>query len=196
MVRKTPARSTRSKATRGRQSKNEEPVEDQIPEVYRELLEEAEARDPAQFQPDRPIKRRRVRDTKAIPIEESVEQQAIVTEQPRVDTDDTQQVQTVYDDSATEDESDIEWEDVDAQPAVPGPSGSTSTFQGGDESLEITLGKEPETRKKTAPRLKPLSGAERQIRLDIHKAHLLCLLAHLNLRNLWCNDGETQVCAG
>lgn len=196
MGRQTAARSTRSKATRGRQPKNREPDHDQIPDVYREMLEEAEARDPAQFNSDKPIKRRRVGDTKAIPIAISVEQQDVTTEQPKIDTDDTHQVQIVYDDSATEDESDIEWENVDAQPAVPRPSEGPSTFQGGDESLEIILDKKPETRKKTAPRFQQLNGKERQLRLDTHKVHLLCLLAHLNLRNLWCNDEETQVCAG
>lgn len=159
------------------------------------MLDEAEARDPEQFNMDRPTKRRRVGDTKAIPVNTPPLIQPSNADYATPDQKDTKQVQTVYD-STTEDESGVEWEDVDIpQPAQEPPSAS-AVLQGGDETLQIIFNKEPEPQKKTAPRRKPVTATEKKLRLEIHKTHLLCLLAHVNLRNRWCNDHETQVRAG
>ncbi|KIH91251.1 xeroderma pigmentosum group C-complementing protein [Sporothrix brasiliensis 5110] len=43
-----------------------------------------------------------------------------------------------------------------------------------------------------ASRKKPLSRAERMHRIEIHKMHLLCLLAHAAQRNRWCNSAKVQ----
>jgi xeroderma pigmentosum group C-complementing protein len=104
----------------------------------------------------------------------------------------SQNVQTVYD-STTSDESDVEWEDVDVAHPAQGLFGTASAIEGRDETLQITLDREPEARKRAPPRRKPVTAAEKKLRLDAHKAHLLCLLAHVNLRNRWCNDDVTQV---
>lgn len=66
MARQSAAHPARGRAARGRRSKLETACEDQVPDVYQEMLEEAEARDPGQFHLDRPIKRRRVGDSKSI----------------------------------------------------------------------------------------------------------------------------------
>ncbi|KAJ5759377.1 hypothetical protein N7520_006533 [Penicillium odoratum] len=192
MARQTPVRSTRGKVTRGRQPKKDTSSEYQTSEVYQEMLDEAEARDPEQFQ-DRPTKRRRVGDTKAIPVNPPSSDQNTVEKSASGQTD-TQQIQTVYD-STTEDESDIEWEDVDIQQAAQEPPSASALSEGGDETLHIILEKEPEAQKKTVARRKPVTATEKKLRLDIHKTHLLSLLAHVNLRNRWCNDPEIQVCA-
>lgn len=170
--------------------------EDQVPEVYQELLEEAEARDPDEFHSDRPIKRRRVGDTKAIPVALPGPEQSGMTE--AIGTAEAQQIQTVYD-STTEDESDfedVEWEDVDVQQPVPETSSASVARQSNDETLQITLDYEPEKRKKTVRRRKPVTAAEKKLRLEVHKAHLLCLLGHAYSRNRWCNDDELQVRIG
>ncbi|KAG6007130.1 hypothetical protein E4U21_006314 [Claviceps maximensis] len=41
-------------------------------------------------------------------------------------------------------------------------------------------------------RRKPLSRAERDRRIHVHQAHLLCLLSHVARRNHWCNDARAQ----
>ncbi len=41
-------------------------------------------------------------------------------------------------------------------------------------------------------RKKPLTRAERQLRVDIHKMHVLCLLSHVAQRNRWCNADAVQ----
>ncbi|KAL1895095.1 hypothetical protein Sste5346_005517 [Sporothrix stenoceras] len=43
-----------------------------------------------------------------------------------------------------------------------------------------------------ANRKKPLSRAERIQRVEIHKMHLLCLIAHAAQRNRWCNSAKVQ----
>jgi xeroderma pigmentosum group C-complementing protein len=148
------------------------------------MLDEAEARDPGLFNSERPIKRRKVGDLKAVPVE--AEQQL-----PGTSEDEAQPVQTVYDSS--EDESDVEWEDVEFQQPSDALLNGPSASRGSDEMLEITLGQEPDARKRGIPKRKPLTGAEKKVRLDVHKSHVLCLLAHVHIRNLWCNDEETQV---
>ena len=115
MARQSAARPARGRAARGRRSKLETAHEDQVPDVYQEMLEEAEARDPGQFHSDRPIKRRRVGDsksiqTRAIPVDSPPLEQANAVFPPGEDI--SRNVQTVYD-STTSDESDVEWEDVD-----------------------------------------------------------------------------------
>lgn len=192
MARQTPARSTRGRATRSRQPMNNTSRQDEVPAVYQEMLDEAEARDPEQFHLDRPTKRRRLGDTKAIPVNTPALTQPSNVDYTTPDKMNTPQMQTVYE-STTEDESDIEWEDVDIQQSAQEPPSASAISQGGDETLQIIIDKEPEPKKKTAPRRKPVTATEKKLRLDIHKTHLLCLLAHVNLRNRWCNDHETQV---
>lgn len=196
MVRRSSARPVRGRASRARQSKLESTRDDQVPAVYQEMLEEAEARDHHQFHSDRPIKRRRVGDTKAIPVDATGPVRA--TTPQKSSTEAAQHVQTVYE-STTEDESDIEdveWEDVDVQQSAPEAPSATAVSSGNEGTLQITLDHEPEKRKKTARRRKPITATEKKLRLEIHKAHLLCLLGHAYSRNRWCNDDELQVGIG
>ncbi|KAJ5495862.1 hypothetical protein N7539_000978 [Penicillium diatomitis] len=170
---------------------------DELAEVYQEMLAEAEARDPEQFHSDRPIKRRKVGGsngvpTKAIPIEfsksaEPATSSALDYGSPLRHP----HFQVIYDSTSSE-ESDIEWEDVDVEQPAPTAHAKTNVNEDRDETLQITLDEQPETSKKRAMRRKPLSKAEKQLRLDTHKAHLLCLLAHVQIRNKWCNDNALQ----
>ena len=190
MVRPTSSRSLKDRDSQGRQTKRRRQADTHVPDVYQEMLQEAEARDPEHFSSDRPIKRRKVADLKAIPVDSrSLDQTRRGAE---ANKNEPQQVQTVYDSSVSE-ESDVEWEDVEIQqPHQPLLQGSSAS-KDNDEMLQITLEQEPERRKKVILRRKPLTGAERRVRLDVHKSHVLCLLGHVHLRNLWCNDDELQV---
>ncbi|KAJ5835656.1 hypothetical protein N7447_001682 [Penicillium robsamsonii] len=189
MVRQTPARSTRSRATPDGQFKRQRQTDDHAPDVYQELLEEAEARDPRQFASDRPIKRRKARDMKAIPVGLVTSEQT--HRDAEADKHSTQLVQTVYD-SSTSEESDVVWEDIELQQPPQSSLNRHLASQGDDDVLQITLEQEPEKKKRAAQRRKPLNGAERKARLDVHKCHVLCLLGHVQLRNMWCNDEELQ----
>lgn len=194
MARQSQARPTRDRASRARQPKREALQKAGTQDVYQEMLEEAEARDPEQFRSDRPIKRRRVGDSRAIAVHSpEPTQMGTVTNQGNDEGEQAQSLQTVYDLSET-DESEVEWEDVDIKQPAPEASSVTAVSQGNSETLQITLEQETDKRKKTVQRRKPVTAAEKKIRMDIHKVHLLCLLAHVNLRNQWCNSGSVQVC--
>lgn len=188
MVRQSRARSARDRALPGRQPKDEQSRDQKYADIYTEMLAEAEARDPAQFHDDRPIKRRRVGNTTATPSD------SIPSKNPdeKSQRGAPQQIQTIYD-SESSDESDVEWEDVDFPQSVPGPSSATLAVQEDDEPLEITFGQEPQSRKTAIQRRKPITAAEKAVRLNIHKTHLLCLLSHVGLRNRWCSDDEIHV---
>jgi xeroderma pigmentosum group C-complementing protein len=149
------------------------------------MLAEADAR-AANHQPDvdRPVKRRKVgeRSSQPRPDDEKAQSDSTKDEDPR-------HIQTVYDLDASDD-SDLEWEEVEIQQSA----GSLESIdeQGIDEPLQITLDKPTDKPRHTISRRKPVSGAEKKLRLDIHKMHILCLLGHVHIRNLWCNDDEVQ----
>jgi xeroderma pigmentosum group C-complementing protein len=187
MRRAPPDRSARGRLPRGQPKGHGE--DDEIPEVYREMLAEAELRSP-DVSEDRPIKRRKVGTQRATTTDV-----VSVPHKPLPVEDQSQAnrpIQTVYDEPTSE-ESDMEWEEVDLQQA-PAQSIQIAPVTGGDdESLQITLDDHAGKRRKVISRQKPLTAAEKKLRLDIHKVHVLCLLRHVQIRNLWCNDDELQV---
>lgn len=127
-------------------------------------------------------------------------------------------LQTAYDLDVSDD-SDMEWENVEFSSnafmaaaggvqssetpsyaegflSSPAPASRPEETETGDDALRITLenhdGRKAKQRA-TSQRRKPVTGLEKKWRLDIHKMHLLCLLGHVHMRNLWCNDDEVQV---
>lgn len=193
MVPQSPARSSRSRTSPTRHNKRPRQTDTHASDVYQEMLDEAEARYPEQFATGRPTKRRRVGDMKAVPV--GVGPSEPIHPDPEADKHGTQPVQTIYD-SSTSEESEAEWEDVEFQQSPQSLLKAPTAFEGDDQMLQITLEQEPEQRKKAVQRRKPLTGAERKARLDVHKAHVLCLLGHVQLRNMWCNDEILQVRSG
>ena len=95
--------------------------------------------------------------------------------------------QIVKSDSEDSADSDADWEEVDiplatdGEQAVEGPK---------NEGLDIVLepSKVEANRARNINRRKPLSVHERRLRLEVHKLHICCLLAHTFIRNHWCND--------
>ena len=103
------------------------------------------------------------------------------------------QVQTAFKDETSE-ESDFAWEEVDMaqetdQPVLDQANGEKE----GDLNLVLNDHDKQDRHRAAAARRKPLSAAEKQIRLNVHKMHLLCLLSHIHLRNHWCNDQNVHV---
>lgn len=189
MARQSQARSTRHTPSRGRQPKNEKTRDDdQVPDIYKEMLDEAEARDPAQFHTDRSVKRRRVGSMKATLVNPPHlrDPNKVPHKGP------VQQSETFYD-STSSDESDVEWEDVEVPQPAAGQSNAALAMQGDEKTLEITIGQESAPPKKVIRRRKPVTAAEKRVRLAIHKTHLLCLLSHVSLRNRWCSDDGLHV---
>ncbi|QGA14945.1 hypothetical protein EYB26_002601 [Talaromyces marneffei] len=174
-----------------RKNRSDRQHDEEIPQVYRELLAEADARAADESRPDRPIKRRRVgeRAQDSHDVQTNIKNNASSASNNVIDLT---QTQTIYDldaEDSSEDESDMEWEEVIVQQSDTNIQNTVHT--GGDESLDITF-EEPSVRRTLVRRRKPVTGSEKNLRLDIHKAHVLCLLGHVYTRNLWCNDDEVQ----
>ncbi|KAI9807586.1 MAG: hypothetical protein M1825_005526 [Sarcosagium campestre] len=98
--------------------------------------------------------------------------------------------------SEDSEDSDIGWEEIDlGREEV--ESEEDSGNEGGDTgSLDLVLGEEEPSRSRARRKRKPLTIAERQLRLQVHKMHLLCLIAHVHMRSNWCNDEAVQANLG
>ena len=165
-----------------------------MPEVYRDMLAEAgEAESPIGV-PDRPLKRRKV--VAGVSTSKPGSRGTNV-EQHGTDGDFNNRgrnLQTVEDSSASEDdeESDFGFEDVDLeQPATSSPGPAEQDDEGiADVSISVNPTTTPK-RNKLAKR-KPASVAEKAFRLQVHKAHVLCLLGHCIYIDSWCNNTVVQ----
>ncbi|KAL3450055.1 hypothetical protein BJX65DRAFT_271276 [Aspergillus insuetus] len=180
-----PARRGAPRSARSRRQADDE----EIPEVYREMLAEVDAREDNSAGNGRPSKRFKPAGYRAT----SGQAQVVTnTTDNAVGTAGytAMRPQIVYNSPSEEsDDSDMEWEEVDIpQTAI---SGAVGPVSGDDEPLQITLGQQQDQKRRVVRR-KPVTAAERRIRLDVHKTHLLCLLSHVQRRNLWCNDEKVQ----
>jgi xeroderma pigmentosum group C-complementing protein len=98
-------------------------------------------------------------------------------------------VQTMERDSDGEDDEDIDYEDVAIESAVPLGAGVSE----GPKPLNLDLSAHMASMApRRADRRKAISREERERRVEVHKIHLVCLLAHVELRNRWCNDPKVQ----
>lgn len=176
----------------------------EVPEVYREMLAEAEVR-PAAESPERPTKRRRPgqrnddRSQKptATIVEKKVEKEESEEDDDDIEFEDVQlpvaAVQTIERDTDEEDDDDddddVAFENVDLSSL----DIDSAPVQDSQKYLELDLSAHTTaTPRKVIDRRKPISKAEKDRRVEIHKTHLLCLLAHVSRRNRWCNDPSVQ----
>ncbi|PYH49886.1 putative DNA repair protein Rad4 [Aspergillus saccharolyticus JOP 1030-1] len=181
----TPTRRSTRRNQNGRIPPTAPTGDQQIPQVYREMLAEAEARDPQAPDNDRIPKRRKLAGRNHVSSTQIDHQK---TSAPIENNEPTgRQVQTVYDSpTSSSEDDDMEWEDVDLQPAV-------SEALSDDSTIQITLDQPQESsRHKRISKRQPITAAEKRLRLEVHKTHLLCLLRHVQIRNRWCNDDELQ----
>ncbi|KAF7511092.1 hypothetical protein GJ744_005323 [Endocarpon pusillum] len=176
-----------------RSNKHTTQEQDDVPEIYQDMLVEA-ARNPFPKVdlPTKIVKRRKLDDglsqvtdpelaapdLPSGPGDESVLAQSIT------------QRQTVFDDfRGSDDESDDDFEEVDLEADVEVYHGQDRA----DEPLQLDLNKKLDPgATSSVHRRKPATVVERRIRLDVHKWHVLCLLAHLQCRSHWCNDEQVQ----
>src|ERR1700753_2286580 len=148
--------------------------DDAVPQVFREMLD-SEALPDASTRHS--TKRRRVGYKPGNNSEQNVEDLQPLTDQgddgPEAQADNA--VQTAFDSSDNSDD-DLEWEDVNLDTVVPEPIPAVDNIS---ENLSIVVDsgtKIPSPSKRKIR--KPLTNAERKMRLNIHKVHFLCLLYH------------------
>lgn len=172
-----------------------------VPDVYREMLADAVSSSPTQrSEGGRPIKRRRVGGRVVTESHEEASSHQSDLRSEDADTSDLDDlfedvepkrqrlVQTESEDSA---DSDMDWEEVEIR-----DDKDTASHDDDDGQLNLTLGDdgdEHENLTRGKVKRKPMTAEDKKLRLEIHKMHLCSLLAHVYLRNHWCNDGEVYV---
>lgn len=194
-------RSTRQSASRQRED------EDEVPDVFRDMLVEAYNNSPDDFAPDpRPAKRRKVTNNLVERSENSKHLEAVnspsspqrvipsATPSPIPTPVRAPQVIISNDFSDEDDDSDVSFEDVNiSRQGTPNSDDEGSSRQ--VKSLQINLSASTDVKQGKQPmraKIKPLTKAERHHRLNVHKWHFLCLLLHMQTVNRWCDDESVQ----
>ncbi|KAI1116485.1 Rad4-domain-containing protein [Nemania sp. NC0429] len=204
-----PSRSTTARSTRSSARLEE------VPDVYRDMLAEANVAPPPSSTTEQPpSKRKRPGERRAEPtptvtsLAEKPDRETLVNAEESHKADESADdiefedvalpaptIQTVYRDWDEEEEEEEEneedevFEDVDFSAHVSGAGAAQDTPQ--DLELDLSA-RSKSTPTKAIDRRKPISRIEKGRRIEIHKFHLLCLLAHVAQRNRWCNDPEVQ----
>lgn len=190
-----------SRTTRGAKSKasGKANAKKPVPDVYGEMLAEAVSSSPTRRASEEgtPAKRRRVGGrivTQSVDGNASQQPDQSISTGNQKDIDDlleepkptTQYVeQTESEDSA---DSDEDFEDVDLGSNVKQHGASDHEIEELGE-LNLVLGGDIHKIPRSAQvRRKPITSTEKKLRLEVHKMHLCSLLAHVHLRNHWCND--------
>ena len=154
-----------------------------VPDVFQEMLAEVESSENDIAGVVRATKRRRVGER---PTREPQASSTYLSKQ----SPPSENPQTVTFDSEDSDESEFEWEDV----------GLASDHVKTDDEVtpaEVSVvlnDKQSDHKSKSTPGRRAVTSAERNMRLDVHKMHVCCLLHHVFLRNAFCNDQHAQVC--
>nr|XP_036586148.1 DNA repair protein rhp41 [Colletotrichum truncatum]KAF6796555.1 DNA repair protein rhp41 [Colletotrichum truncatum] len=176
------------------------PAVSDLPDVYQEMLAEAAAdAGPSASSEPPPKKLKRPGERKAQPDSIKSPGQPVNEDDDDGEEEDIQfedvilpapTVQTIYRDSDDEesDEQEVEFEDVDFS-AVQAESGTVEEPEKLTLNLSIHAGTTAAT-KTRGDRRKPITKEERERRVSVHKAHVLCLLLHCALRNRWCGDKQ------
>ena len=194
-----PRKNERYRAPRGSAQRN---PSTRLPDVYGEMLRDALSTSPPPSGEERPIKRRRVGGrivNQGAATELGNLSDRALSEEEHIDraTSEYQsrdlEQQTAYNDTDDSAESDIDWEEVNLQEQESKEQDDSVNHQDLELVLNDDKGAQPT---RVAPRRRMVTFAERQLKLDIHKMHMLCLLAHVYLRNYWCNDEKVHVSPG
>lgn len=183
-------------------------------DVYQQMLAEAGVNTPRPASPERLPKRRRTAPKPQKKPGSTMDSQGHL-EQSETEENERRQGQEDEDDGQAEE---VEFQDV----ILPNPTAQTLERDSDDDSDEdqelqfedvdfmnwLNDTKAPETAelelnltahqlsttpsKRAGERRKPITKEEKDRRISIHKAHLLCLLSHVARRNHWCNDLKVQ----
>ena len=192
--------------TRGRpQKKEESPNEAGVADVFQDLIAEAATISQASASEDgRPIKKRRVGGRLVVSggpneLGDSRSQngavQGLVTPSEDVERESSSVRQTIYNESdGSEDSEDADWQDVTL--AITAETAESMQREPLGDVQDLTLDLQADQiglDTSSTNRRKPLTAAERKLRLEVHKMHVLTFLSHVHLRNHWCNDLDIQV---
>lgn len=175
----------------------------EIPDVYADMLSEALS-SPAQVSEEgKTIKKRRIagriagegRDLRVDSQAEKLQNAETITDAEEGNVTGFEHgKQQIFDEFEESEPSEGDWEDVDFGKPILYQEEPLGKDDSGDGGLNLVLETgDHEAQRPTTLRRKPITQAEKQLRVDIHKMHLLCLLFHVHVRNHWCNDEKVHV---
>ena len=169
-----------------------------VPDVYGEMLAEAVSSSPTRKSEDaRPVKRRRVGGRI---VTQGIDDNASQPREQSISTGDQSGIDDLFEEpkpipqhiEQTESEdcadSDEDFEDVDLEASIKQHELSDHQKEEPEELNLVLGGDDRNTSRSAQVRRKPVTSTEKKLRLEIHKMHLCSLLAHVHLRNHWCND--------
>jgi xeroderma pigmentosum group C-complementing protein len=159
-------------------------------DYYNEMLSEASAVQTSSGDEGRATKKRKISRRSTTPVTTTTTANATPQSTKR-------DKQVVFDDYRTEEDSDIDFEDVDLEASAVEEDHhvlETAADRATDLNIAVVVNKSDiGKRARNLSRRLPSSTIEKQKRIDVHKVHLCCLLAHVYTRNAWCNDEHIQV---
>ncbi|KAK4201570.1 putative DNA repair protein rhp41 [Triangularia verruculosa] len=191
----TNSRTTRATRSSSRRTAAKDDKDDTIPDLVKEMVVEVrkgrKTMTEDQDIQEPPRKRKRPGEKPAKPLkkdaandsnDEDLEFEDVPIPAPTIQT-----MVRDTDDEEDDDDDDIQFEDVNINGA-----GASARYEGPKTlNLDLTAFMAASTPKK-GDRRKALGREEKDRRIEAHKVHLLCLLAHVELRNRWCSDPEVQ----
>ena len=172
-----------------------------VPDVYGDMLAEAVSSPTRKSEDGTPVKRRRVEGRIVI---QNVNENASHQPQQSISTGEQKDIDDLFEEPVpapqhieqTESEdsadSDEDFEDVDLGSNVKQPDSSDHEMEEPGDLKLVLGGNDQETSKSMQVRRKPITSMEKKLRIEIHKLHLCSLLAHVYLRNHWCNDDKVH----
>ena len=99
--------------------------------------------------------------------------------------------QTESEDSAY---GDVNWEQVDLKECDDGSDEAGSDADDKPQNLNLVLQDDRHGVSRPAvDRRKPITAAEKRLRLEVHKMNVCALLVHVHFRNYWCNEDTVHV---
>ena len=171
-----------------------------VPDVYNEMLTEAVSSPTRKSEEETSIKRRRVGGHIVI---QNADDNLPRRPEQNIDTQDHMSIDDLFEEprpniqliEQTESEdsadSDEDFEDVDLGSSVHQHDISDHEMEEPSE-INLVLGDTQKIQRSTQVRRKPITLKEKKLRLEIHKMHLCSLLAHVRIRNYWCNDADVH----
>jgi xeroderma pigmentosum group C-complementing protein len=177
---------------RNRPSQRPARARSNVPDVFQDLIRESRTSSGPSVD-ERPLKRRKVWTGRSKPKTPTPTPPASPLFASPSGSPEPQNRQTIVDESADSEESEADWEDVNLEAAqddflhLGEPSARPA-----DEVLSITVGGNNFQKTSAKARRRPPTASERLARLEIHKMHVCCLLAHCFVRNHWCNDAQVH----
>ncbi|KAF1349659.1 hypothetical protein BDV97DRAFT_352114 [Delphinella strobiligena] len=161
---------------------------DGVSDVFQEMLSEATASAGPDNKEERPAKKRRLED----PNQNMRHVGSSSVNQNKSEIEDQQiPQQTAIDSGDSEDEDEIDWEEVGFDQVAPS---AAPPKQAADEIADVSIDVAPKKtpQKVAALKRKPITTVEKLLRMAVHKAHLLFLIFHVHVRNSWCNLDAVQ----